>query len=242
MATSVSICSAALMKLGDAPIASLDEPTRRAELCANIYPDAKRDVLRAHPWNCTVKRVILAPLAKAPEFSWRYAFALPGDQLRVMQVGADGYMTEYQLESGRILANTTVLPLVYVAEIDESEMDANLVQLLTARMEADLAYSITKSTSLATERLQKYELVLRRAKSTDGQENPPEDWGDSPFIQVRGGRSRFTSGSGSGINVANTVAPVAPLVPEVIATNALLTEDGFELLTEDGFKLLLEEL
>lgn len=187
MATDVSICSAALLKLGDLPIATLNENTKRALLCANVYPLAKLDVLRAHPWNCCVKRVVLAPLVDAPAFSWRYQFTMPGDWLRTMQVGYDGCMLDYQFESNRILANTNVLPLMYVADVTEGEWDAKLVHVMTLRMEQDLAYAITKSASLAELKAREYEVAFRRAKSIDGQENPPEEWNDSPFITVRGG-------------------------------------------------------
>ncbi len=187
MATDVSICSAALLKLGDFPIATLQEGSQRALLCANIYPPAKLDVLRSHPWNCCVTRVLLPPLVAPPAFSWRYQFAVPGDMLRLMQVGYDGCQLDYQLEANRILANTDSLPVVYVADITEGQFDAKLVHVMTLRMEKDLAYPITKSTSLAEAKDAEYERALKRAKSIDGQENPPEEWNDSPFIQVRGG-------------------------------------------------------
>lgn len=187
MATEVSICSAALLKLGDAPIASLAENTRAATLCANVYPLARLDVLRAHPWNCCVTRVLLSPLVAAPAFSWRYQFSMPGDWLRTMQVGEDGCQLDYQFESNRILANTDTLPLIYVADVTEGNWDSKLVQVMTLRMEQDLAYPITKSTSLAEAKAAQYERALKQAKSIDGQENPPEDWNDSPFVQVRGG-------------------------------------------------------
>lgn len=194
MATSVSICSAALLKLGDLPIATLTENSKRALICANVYPPAKQDVLRAHPWNCCIKRVLLSPLSSAPPFSWRYQHALPGDCLRLLQVGYDGHLQDYQLEGKRVLVNTDLLPVVYVADAEEGAWDSKLVQVMIARMEMDLAYPITKSTSLAEAKATAYQQALRNAKSIDGQENPPEEWNDSPFIQVRGGSPGYVGG------------------------------------------------
>lgn len=191
MATDVSICSAALSLLGDSPIASLSEPNnKRAQLCANIYPLAKLDILRAHPWNCLTKRVILSPLSEAPEFEWGYQFALPGDCLRVLTVGYDNAPEEYRLEQNRIKARSNVLRLLYQQNLGEGYWDANLVDLMTKRMVRDLAYPVTKSASLAEVKAREYEIAFKRAKAVDGQENPPEDWEDSPFIAVRGGASR----------------------------------------------------
>lgn len=191
MATDVSICSAALSLLGDVPIAALNEPNnRRATLCANIYPQAKLDVLRAHPWNCLTKRVVLSPLSAAPEFEWGYQFQLPGDCLRVLTVGYDNAPEDYRLEQNRINARSNVLRLLYQQNLAEGYWDANLVDAMTKRMVRDLAYPITKSASVAEVKAREYEIGLRRAKAVDGQENPPEAWEDSPLIAVRGGASR----------------------------------------------------
>jgi len=188
MATDVSICSAALSLLGDKPISSLTEVNRvAATLCSNIYPLAKREVMRSHPWNCLVTRVVLAPLVATPAFEWGFQFTLPGDCMRVLSVGYDGCPEDYRLEGKRILARTNTLRLQYVAELGEGYWDALLVEVMTKRMVKDLAYPITKSGTLAELKAREYEMAAKKARAVDGQENPPEDWNDSPFIQVRGG-------------------------------------------------------
>jgi hypothetical protein len=185
MASDVSICSAALARLGDLPIASLTENSPRAILCNALYADARTDVLRSHLWNCLTKRVILSPVSTAPVFGWTSRFTLPGDCLRVIGVGNEQAPEDYRIEGREVLANTTTLRLVYVADKDAAEWDAGLVEVMTARMTAELAYPITKSATLADSKAQAYERLARRNRSIDGQENPPEDWGDSPFLQVR---------------------------------------------------------
>lgn len=192
MATDVEICSNALMLLGDAPIASLSETTPRAIICANVYPIAKRDVLRSHPWNCAIKRVVLAPLAAAPVGGeWAAQFTLPGDCLRVLDCGVYGE-EDYQLEGNKLLADTTTLVLRYIADIGENVFDSNLVGVMVKRMAMDLAYPITKSSSLMESLRQEYHArgvgTLARAKAVDGQEYPSQNYGDSPVIAVRYGR------------------------------------------------------
>lgn len=190
MATDVSICSAALVLLGDKPISSLSEANRAAAtMCANIYPLAKLDLMRAHPWNCLSKRAVLSPLSSTPAFEWAYEFAIPGDMLRVLAVGYDGQPEDYTLEDGKILARSNVLRLRYVANKGEGFWDSLLVDVMIKRMVKDLAYPVTKSASVAEVKAREFEVAFKRAKSVDGQENPPEDYGDSPFISVRGGAS-----------------------------------------------------
>ncbi len=191
MATDVSICSRALVLLGDDPIASLSEQTKRASICSNLYPIAKRAILRMHVWNCAVKRVALAPLAGEPVGEeWSTWFAMPGDLLRVLGIG-DLEHDEYTFEGGRILANVSAITLRYVADVTEGSFDALLTDLMTARMAADLAYPITKSASVAQVKQAEYRDTLRTAKAVDGQENPPEDFAASPFIQARSGHGAY---------------------------------------------------
>jgi hypothetical protein len=190
VASDVSICSAALSLLGDKPIASLSEPNRTAAtLCANIYPLAKDAIMRMHPWNCLGKRVILSPLSTTPAFEWGYQFTKPGDMLRVITVGYDGQPEEYLIEGDVILARSNVLRLHYTIRKGEGFWDALLTDLMIKRMTKDLAYPITKSASLAALKADEYKEALRLAKTVDGQENPPEQFDDSPFIAARGGAS-----------------------------------------------------
>jgi hypothetical protein len=191
MASDVSICSAALMLLGDSPIESLAENNRRAILCTAIYTHARDDILRAHPWNCLKTRVVLSPTGTTPAFGWTQEFNRPADWLRTLSVGDDSLgPDDYSFEGNKILARTDTLYLSYLARKDEGDWDAHLVQLMVKRMQMDLAYPITKSTSLREAvRAEIYTRgagLLAQAKAVDGQENPPEDYGDTPLISVRG--------------------------------------------------------
>lgn len=190
MATDITICSNALMLLGDDPIASLADNTKRATLCANLYPIARKEILRAHPWNCLITRVQLAPRSDTPPFGWSKWFNKPGDWIRTLGVGRDGCQDDYVSEGGRFLANTNVLSLIYTADKLEGDWDDLLVSVMTKRMELALAYPITKSTSLKDSlegALYSRAGILAMAKRIDGQESPPEDFGDSPLISIRGG-------------------------------------------------------
>lgn len=184
MATDVEICSAALILLGEAPIASLSETSKRATQAANLWPTARRDLLRLHNWNCALTRVVLSPLSTAPAFGYTYQFTKPGDWLRLVQVGEYGE-TDYVFENNRILCNEVILKLVYVADVEPGLWDSMLTDLAILRMARDLAYPVTRSASMRAEMNQEYRLAERMARNVDGQENPPETWGDSPFIAVR---------------------------------------------------------
>lgn len=193
MATGVSICSNALLMLGAQTINDFADQVNldRAKLCANLYPSQRDTMLRAHPWNCCIKRIVLAPDAVAPAFGYSHAFELPADCLRVLEVGTGGMQIDYLVEGRSIQADTTVLELRYVFRNEvESSWDSHLIDLMTIAMTAVLAYPITQSTSERDSREMKLERALKVAKAVDGQEDPPQTLGDERLLAARLGAGR----------------------------------------------------
>lgn len=190
MATGVSICSNALLLLGSQTINDFADQMNldRAKLCANLYPTIRDDLLRSHPWNCCIKRAILAPDAVAPLFGYSHSFELPADFSRVLEVSCNGQIIDHLVEGRTIQADTTVLELRYVFRNEvENTWDAHLVALATQAMCAALAYPVTQSTAKQAGEEQKLELMLRRAKAVDGQEDPPQTLGDERLYSARFG-------------------------------------------------------
>ena len=185
--SAISLCSNALQQLGDDPIASFAlSEGKRARLCGTLWPQVRDYMLRKHAWPCARKRVILAPEAAAPSFDWGFSFVLPGDWLRTLQVGQRNHRPNFELEGRRIYADTNALHLVYVwRNEDPSSWDSLLCDVASAEMCARLAYPITQSASLAQLKRQEADQMLREAKAIAGQDNEPEEWGDSPFTAVR---------------------------------------------------------
>lgn len=191
----VQICSNALLMLGQNPIASLTEPTdpgvtsNSVTLCANLWPTVRDAVLRSHPWNVATKRVVLAYEAVTPAFDWSYSFLLPSDCLRVLSVGrdADGAIN-YQVENSRIYTDESIAYLRYIFQLtDVTKFDALLTLAMTAAMAANLAYPVTKSQTQQDMMFKLFADHIKRARSVNGQEDPPEDFvEDSRLILVRG--------------------------------------------------------
>ncbi|WP_244215107.1 hypothetical protein [Pseudomonas sichuanensis] len=188
MVTGVSICSNALLMLGSQPINDFADQNNldRARLCANLYPYQRDSVLRAHPWNCCITRVQLAPIADAPAFEWAYAFELPADCLRVLEVGYGGCQIDYLVEKRSILTNDPAVDLRYVFRNEvESTWDSHLVDLMTTAMAAVLAYPVTQSTSERDSRRAELVQATRQAKAVDGQEDPPQTLGNEHLLGAR---------------------------------------------------------
>lgn len=185
-ASSISICSNALVLLGADTISSFSDGTDRANALANLYPFSREEVLRAHPWNCATRRAILPPMSTPPLFDFQYAFQLPGDWLRTIQVGKLDCPIEYTIEGKQILCDVSALPFVYVWRNEtESSWDASLVSVMTYYMKAAMAYWVTQSSTQAQTAAQEFLTVLKQAKSINGQDEGPQTLGDFPLLQAR---------------------------------------------------------
>lgn len=186
MATSISICSNALLMLGAKPISDFSDDTDRALIAANLYPQVRDEMLRNHPWNCAIKRTVLSPDVAAPSFGYAYQFTLPSDWMRTLSIGDYGEEIDYRSEGRKILADTDTLKIRYVfANTNEGTWDAAFVDVMTMAMAARMAYAITQSASLAQVKLQEFEMAMKRARAADGQDDPPETLGDFPLLTSR---------------------------------------------------------
>jgi hypothetical protein len=191
-ATPVSICSNALLMLGDRPIADFNEGTDRATIAANTWESSRDFVLRRHPWNCAVKRVILSPDVTGPAFDYAYQFQLPSDFLRLLSIGEEGTRTRYRLESRKVLMDENACRLRYIWRNDNpATWDAMLIEAMTRVMRAVFSYAITQSGNLEQLMMQELQPILREARAVDGTEDEPEALDESPLMAARfigGGR------------------------------------------------------
>lgn len=190
MTTPVSICSNALLMLGDNPISSFstgsDAESDRARLAANTWPTARDYVLRRHPWNCAIRRVVLSPDVGAPAFDYAYQYELPSDWLRTLSVGYEGERPQYRQEGRKLLMHESVCRLKYLFRNENpATWDASLVFAMTRVMRAIFAYPIAQSGTLEQLIEQELQLTLREARAIDGQEDEPDALDDSPLMDAR---------------------------------------------------------
>ncbi|MCS5590730.1 MAG: hypothetical protein NZ824_12270 [Candidatus Thioglobus sp.] len=187
MATEVSICSNALRKLGDDPITSLSENSERARLCNAFYASTRDAVLRAHPWNFATVRQTLNKLTSVPAFDYAAEFTLPSDPYCVRVLSMDYPDYEFKIEGRKLLTDYDEAKILYIARItDTAEFDPLFTEALTARLSAELAYSITGSNTLSQQMWQTYESKISEARSIDGLEGSMEGLISNTFTAFRG--------------------------------------------------------
>lgn len=188
VSSKVDVCNLALSLLNVAPISSIDNPeTDTEELCALWYDQTRKEALRRHSWNFAIKRKVLAANNEAPAFGYSKAFNLPDDYIRLIQVTeTDGYLdsplaaTRYAVEDGKLLigqyadSSGSSLRLVYVSDFKTvAQMDASFIDYLAVLLAQKIAYQVTQSNTTIERCDALMEKAESRARSMDGQENPP---------------------------------------------------------------------
>jgi hypothetical protein len=179
---SLEIINQALGYVGQEPVSDINE-NKFSRLAGTFWLASVKQVLRAHPWNFAVTRVMLAPMADVPVSGFSAQFALPADCLRVMEVSE----RDYRLEGKRILCSSVSIAVKYVALVTDITLFDSLAEGALIRLLAHkLAYPVTKSTTQQDAQWTAYTQELAQARIVDAQEDPAEEMEESSLLTVRG--------------------------------------------------------
>lgn len=145
----VSICNIALAALGSDPIHSLEENNKRSRLCKVFYPEVRDLLLSRHDWAFARKYVQLQEIAdyaddNALEEGY-YAFALPSDCLRAIDLDPIGLKDRWELRGSAVI---TVLDeevyLKYTRQVtDVGLFSSEFKNILAFEMALHLAMPLT---------------------------------------------------------------------------------------------------
>lgn len=174
----ITVCNAALARLGEARIFDLQDNSTAARACALHLPLARDEVLRAHWWNFAADRARLTRVAEAPAFGYAHAYQLPADCLRVLEVNGVGGSgdpgAQWEVEGGRLLHDDATVEIRFIKQVtDISLFDALALEALIVLLASRLAPSIQGgSTGKATELKEEYyRIVAPLARRVDGNES-----------------------------------------------------------------------
>jgi hypothetical protein len=185
--TDVDLCSAALVKLGAMPIASLADLGAEAVIAARLYPIVRDAVLSSHPWAFTIATVALVADPAPPVADFAHAFALPADCLRTIAAGQGGRPRGlvYRVAGGRLSCDAAAVTLTYQRRPPPEDMPPHFVAALVARLAAEFCLPVTENASRTEvlHRLARAELQL--ARLVDSQQSTPQAIEDFGLITAR---------------------------------------------------------
>jgi hypothetical protein len=164
MADETSITNLALAKLGVSPVMSLDDETKQAQFAKRFFAQTRDEVMAAHRWNFAMRRSTLNRLADSPESGYLFAYQLPNDCLRVVQL--NGYSPteeegEFSVEDGAMLTDAETAQVRYIARVEDGGNYPPLfVDALAVKLASRLAGPLTGSRTLPSELLQEFEAIV----------------------------------------------------------------------------------
>lgn len=191
MASEVTICNAALQLIKHSKrITGLDQGTKEANACEEVYEELRDALLSLHDWNFATRRVKLARTTSTPAFEWKYEYQQPADFLRLSGIwdnsSARGRVP-YKIEGGGILADAEEMYLKYVWRVTDPNLMIPLFRLALSKLLASrLAVGLSQSVSLSEKMWDQYiDEDLPTAKSADAIQDYPDDLPESEWITVR---------------------------------------------------------
>lgn len=189
MASVVEICNIALSRLAaSAPIASLTERSKEAELCAVFYEQCRDEVLRAFAWPFATASIVLADVG-TPANGWAYRYAYPADCLLVLGVIHPGQREVMESDllipfkvgyspSGTVINTDQPQAAVnYVSRVEDTTLyDPLFVSALAWKLAAELAIPLAGKREYRHDCEQQYLISVSKAQAqvlNEGQDSPP---------------------------------------------------------------------
>lgn len=187
----LDICNMALAQAGSTQMISAlfygDDAVTPLEsrLCAMYWPLAFEAVARSHDWKCLEKLAnISGNLTNAPAHTYAYAFVLPGDCLRVLDLTED---IGWERSGWLLLTDTSTPEIRYIRRTDDTSVfDALFVQSLVQALAALLAMALTHDDT-RKERLDAWlqRVVLPLARFVDSTEQSVQTLESTTWINSR---------------------------------------------------------
>jgi len=186
--SAIDICSRALILIGADPITSFDDDTTEALVASNMYEDIARAQLCTTRWRFATEQATLARLADAPTGRFDAAHQLPTNLLMLNAVTIDDNLIDYTVYGDMVFSNTSTndaLVADYIYRADEVEWPSYFTIAVEHQLAAIFATSIARDAALAGLFEQKADILMRKAKSTDSQQNTTRRLTTSRFITER---------------------------------------------------------
>lgn len=192
--TQTDICNQALVRIGSKRISSINDDTKAANLCLEVWASTVGEVSRCGQWNCLLKRAELGRLTEAPAFEWDYQYQLPADFVSMVQLNGIIYhgqpQDDWEIEGRRLLTDAETAQVRYVALVEDvSQWDALFADAVVVLMASKMAVAIRQDESMASNLRNEYErITLSRARQRDGNEKKRVRYSptsESTFIAAR---------------------------------------------------------
>lgn len=189
MASDISICNRALVKLGATRISSLTENSHNAKACSQIYEAVRDAELEEHPWNFAVKLAELAADSVAPIFGRANSFTLPADFIKLISdyPELNSAFKDWLIQDGKIYTNDEApLQIRYIRRhTNPNNYSPLFCEALASALALELCELITQSNTKKQLLDADYTKIIRRAKRSNAFAKPSAQPPEDPWLSAR---------------------------------------------------------
>jgi hypothetical protein len=165
--TDIQICNLALARLGDSRITALTDATAQAQYCSLFYAQTLEELQTEFDWQFCRKLASLTADATAPAFGYARRFAVPSDFLRLIRLNGideDENFSKWEIVDGFIHTDLAApAQIEYIASVtDAAKFPAVFVEILSAKLAANLAMPLTGSKELFSQMAEVFSANMQR--------------------------------------------------------------------------------
>lgn len=198
MPSKLDVINSALRRLAANGANLSYQDTPAAQIAEAAYSQALNYCLGLYPWAFATRYMRLGRSATAPAFGYKYAYSLPGDCVRVIDVrchGEDGSVPAmawnmrgqpWAIVGRSVYTDAGSVALRYVSNKLDTQLSDLFADALAWRLAFEISAYLPQGGANSQNFLQLFEQSLDRAKSEgDAQEEPVTVGWTSKFLQER---------------------------------------------------------
>ena len=167
----IKLISNALILIGDAPIASLNEIGAGAIAGANLYDSSYINMLSMHRWRFATKKATLSRLSQAPLNEYKYMYQLPID-LVILHSTTAGHA--FDIYEDKVLTDNPTLEIDYTFKVKEDFLPAYFIKAFELHLASQFAIPVTGNASTASTYDGMFTKQMRKAKGLDSTSRPAQ--------------------------------------------------------------------
>lgn len=194
-AAPIEVVQAALHRVGEESIASMDEASSAAQIAASNYEGIVESVFARHAWTFAKATLDLTYQGAVTLGPWTHAYVWPSEAMNIRYVQRSGVRMrsgEYAIERGRILTRTDEeLQIVATVRAVEGDWPADVAEAIVTRLHALFLESLCDKPQDARLLKRDAEGMLRNAILRDKRQEPGVQADFAPLAEAwRGSRLR----------------------------------------------------
>lgn len=177
-ATNIEVVQAALHRVGEQTIASLNDGSPAAQIAASNYEGIVSDYLCRHAWTFATKTVDMTYVGTLDNDPWQHQFSWPTTVLNIRELRLEGRTLEsgeFDIEDARVLVLTDgALKASVTYRAPENKWPADFSEVVVVRLQAIFLEGLVDKWQDARLKEKDAEAKMLRAITRDKRQRPAQ--------------------------------------------------------------------